>query len=66
MMDAGARFRHDSAGMEGNKNRDQLLTTEFIAQQSPALAVLIMHVRAVLAQDFADKRSVLHDGLRSK
>jgi len=66
VVGAGAGFHHDRTNMECGEEFDQLLAAELLAQQCLALAILTMHVKAVLAEVDADKRNVLHDGLRPK
>jgi hypothetical protein len=66
VMGAGAGFHHDHTSVKCSEEFDQLLAAEFLAQQCFALAILAMHMKAVLAEVDADERNVLHDGLRPK
>jgi len=65
-MGSRAGFHHDCANVELCEELDQLLAAELFAQHRFAVAVLAMHMEAVLAQIDADERNVLHDGLRPK
>jgi hypothetical protein len=66
VMGAGAGFHHDRACMACGAEFDQLLAAELLAQQGFALAILAMHVEAVLAKVESNERNVLHDGLHPK
>jgi hypothetical protein len=55
VVGAGTSFHHDGASLELGKELDQLLAAELLAEQCVAVAVLAMHMKAVLAKVDADE-----------
>jgi len=64
MMGTGTGFHHDRASLICGEEFDQLLAAELLAQQSYALLILAVHMKAVLAEVDTDECYVLQDGLR--